>query len=162
MRPGASRVQLERSLGIGARPGVVVHRAAAQGVEAAEAAIVDVETVQRRATGPQQPMVFHLDREGRRHPAGDLILHVEEALGGRVVSLRPELAAGRRLDEMGRDAHGLARPPHATAEPVSDGGGAVGTRSPGGQIGGAGGMNDIKRGKRVNSAVTSSTKPLVK
>jgi hypothetical protein len=59
-------------------------------------------------------------REGSHDPPGDLILQPEDVRNGTIVTLRPQMAAGHGIDQLGIDPHLIAGAPHAALQHVAD------------------------------------------
>ena len=98
---------------------VVALRRHAQVASAEERVLVRREVVRRLGGRGPEVGLQHVPEEGRHDGADQLVLHVEELLLRPVVALGPHRALRARVDELGRDAHLVARASHAPLEHVA-------------------------------------------
>ena len=88
--------------------------------KAAQQVVVGREIFRMLARGDLRTRVFHLSVQRRDDRADDLVLHGENIVERAIVALRPEVIAGCRVDELGRDPDARAGPPHAAFEDIAD------------------------------------------
>ena len=62
----------------------------------------------------------HVGREDRGDRPRYLVLNREHILHVTIVTLRPQMVAAFRIDELGRDAYALAGAPHAAFKQVAN------------------------------------------
>ena len=87
---------------------------------AAEHEIPGIHPLGGLAPRPQRLRAHHAGLDRPDHPPDDLVLQREQILELAIVAVGPEMMAGVRLDQLGRDAHPVARAPRAALDHVAD------------------------------------------
>ena len=91
-----------------------------EGRHAAQKVVVGIEAFGRLALGPFDLGLLELRRDGADHARRHLVLQIEDVRQVAIEAVRPEMRAGRGIDELAGDAHPAARLAHAAFEHVAD------------------------------------------
>src|SRR5438128_2082912 len=119
MGPGVVRIQFDGVIQYADRlPGRAVGMLGEE-VQAADETLPGVEALRRLAPGPFDLRLLQLRRDRAEDAARDLVLQIENVLNRTIEAVRPEMRAGRGVDELAGDAHPVAGPAHATLQHIA-------------------------------------------
>ncbi len=87
---------------------------------AAQQVVVGIEPLGRLALGALDFGLFEFRRDRDDHARRDLVLQIENVLEATVEAIRPEMRAGRGIDQLSGDPHAVRRLAHAALQHIAD------------------------------------------